>query len=78
MTDTELVVVHTFDNRQEAEMAKSALEAAGHRLLSCEATTAGGMETGALARQRRRGGRARRGCSRPRARCWSCRATPAE
>jgi hypothetical protein len=28
MTDTELVVVHTFGNRQEAELAKSALDAA--------------------------------------------------
>ncbi len=28
MPDSELVVVHTFNNRQEAEMAVSALEAA--------------------------------------------------
>jgi len=28
MTDSELVVVHTFGNRQEADIAKSALDAA--------------------------------------------------
>jgi hypothetical protein len=28
MTDSELVVVHSFGNRQEAELAKSALDAA--------------------------------------------------
>ena len=28
MTDPDLVVVHTFDNRLEADMAKSALDAA--------------------------------------------------
>jgi len=28
MTDSKLVVVHSFGNRQEAEMAKSALDAA--------------------------------------------------
>jgi hypothetical protein len=28
MTDSELVIVHTFGNRQDADMAKSALDAA--------------------------------------------------
>ena len=45
MSDTELVVVHTYDNRQEAEMAKSALDAAE---IDCfvKSDDAGGMETG--------------------------------
>ena len=29
MSDADLIVVHTFNNRQEADLAKSALEAAG-------------------------------------------------
>ena len=29
MSDEDLIVVHTFNNRQEADLAKSALEAAG-------------------------------------------------
>lgn len=45
MTDSELVVVHSFGNRQEAEMAKSALEAADiDSLVSSD--DGGGMETG--------------------------------
>jgi len=45
MTDSELVVVHTFDNRQEAEMAKSALEAAEIDSF-VRSDDGGGMETG--------------------------------
>jgi hypothetical protein len=29
MTDADLVIIHTFNNRPEAELARSALEAAG-------------------------------------------------
>jgi hypothetical protein len=45
MTDSELVVVHRFDNRQEAEMAKSALEAAEIDSF-VRSDDGGGMETG--------------------------------
>ena len=42
MPDVQLVVVHTFDSRPEADMAKSALEAAGIDAL-IQADTGGGM-----------------------------------
>jgi hypothetical protein len=45
MTDSELVVVHSFDNRQEAEMAKSALDAAEIDSY-VRSDDGGGMETG--------------------------------
>jgi hypothetical protein len=45
MTDAELVVVHRFGNRQEAEMAKSALDAASIDSF-VRSDDAGGMETG--------------------------------
>ena len=45
MTDSELVVVHSFGNRQEAEMAKSALDAAEIDSL-VQSDDGGGMETG--------------------------------
>jgi hypothetical protein len=40
--ETELVVVHAFDNGAEAELAKSALEAAGIDAM-IQADTGGGM-----------------------------------
>jgi hypothetical protein len=45
MTDSDLVVVHTFFNRQEAEMAKSALDAAEIDAY-VRSDDGGGMETG--------------------------------
>jgi hypothetical protein len=42
MTDSELVVVHTFNNRPEADLAKSALEAAGIDAM-VQADDGGGM-----------------------------------
>ena len=45
MSDSELVVAHTFDNRQEAEMAKSALDAAEIDAY-VRSDDGGGMETG--------------------------------
>jgi hypothetical protein len=42
MEQTDLVVVHTFNNRPEAELAKSALEAAGIDAM-IQADTGGGM-----------------------------------
>jgi hypothetical protein len=42
MTDSDLVVVHTFNNRSEADLAKSALEAAGIDSM-IQADTGGGM-----------------------------------
>ena len=42
MTDADLVVVHTFNNRQEAELAVSALEAAEIDAMIKE-DSAGGM-----------------------------------
>jgi hypothetical protein len=45
MTDSELVVVHSFGNRQEAEMAKSALDAAEIDSF-VRSDDGGGMETG--------------------------------
>ena len=45
MTDSELVIVHTFYNRQEAEMAKSALDAAAIDSY-VRSDDGGGMETG--------------------------------
>ena len=45
MTDSNLVVVHSFDNRQEAEMAKSALDAAEIDSY-VRSDDGGGMETG--------------------------------
>ena len=45
MTDSELVVVHSFDNRQEAEMARSALDAADIDSY-VRSDDGGGMETG--------------------------------
>jgi hypothetical protein len=50
MSDRELVVVHTFGSRPEADLAKSALEAAGIDAM-VQADTAGGEYPGvALAR----------------------------
>ena len=72
MTDSELVVVHTFDNRQEAEIAKSALEAAEIDSI-VRSDDGGGMRPALLGRQRRRDAGARRGRRRPRARSWICR-----
>lgn len=45
MTDSDLVIVHTFDNRPEADIAKSALDAAE---IDCyvRSDDGGGMETG--------------------------------
>jgi len=45
MTDSELVVVHSFGNRQEAEMAKSALDAADIDSF-VRSDDGGGMERG--------------------------------
>ena len=45
MTHSDLVVVHTFGNRQEAEMAKSALDAAEIDAY-VRSDDGGGMETG--------------------------------
>jgi hypothetical protein len=45
MSDLELVVVHTFSNRQEAEMAKSALDAASIDSY-VRSDDGGGMEVG--------------------------------
>jgi hypothetical protein len=45
MTDSELVVVHSFGNRQEAEMAKSALDAAEIDSF-VRSDDGGGMEVG--------------------------------
>jgi hypothetical protein len=42
MTDSNLVVVHTFNNRAEADLAKSALEAAGIDAM-VQADDGGGM-----------------------------------
>ena len=42
MTDSDLVVVHAFNNRSEADLAKSALEAAGIDSM-IQADTGGGM-----------------------------------
>jgi len=42
MTDSDLVVVHTFNNRSEADLAKSALEAAGIDAM-VQADDGGGM-----------------------------------
>jgi hypothetical protein len=42
MTDSDLVVVHTFNNRPEADLAKSALEAAGIDAM-VQADDGGGM-----------------------------------
>lgn len=42
MSDSELLVVHVFGNRQEAELATSALEAAGIEAI-IRADTGGGM-----------------------------------
>jgi len=45
MADSELVVVHTFMNRPEAELAQSALEAAGIESIVL-ADDAGGVQPG--------------------------------
>lgn len=45
MTDSELVVVHSFGNRQEAELAKSALDAAAIDSF-VRSDDGGGMERG--------------------------------
>jgi hypothetical protein len=45
MSDSELVVVHNFDSRPEANMAKSALDAAGIDSF-VRSDDGGGMETG--------------------------------
>jgi Putative prokaryotic signal transducing protein len=42
MSDSELVVVHTFGSRQEADVAVSALDAAGIEAI-VQADTGGGM-----------------------------------
>jgi putative signal transducing protein len=42
MTDSNLIVVHTFNNRSEADLAKSALEAAGIDAM-VQADDGGGM-----------------------------------
>ena len=42
MTDSDLVVVHTFNNRSEADLAMSALEAAGIDAM-LQADDGGGM-----------------------------------
>ena len=42
MSDTDLVVVHTFSNRVEADLAKSALDAAGIEAL-VRSDDAGGL-----------------------------------
>lgn len=42
MKDADLVIVHTFNNQPEAEIAKGALEAAGIDT-TIQADTAGGM-----------------------------------
>jgi hypothetical protein len=48
MSDSELVVIQTFNNRAEADLAKSALEAAGiDSFVSCD--DAGGMRPGLFA-----------------------------
>ena len=43
MDDSKLVVVHTFNTRQEAELASGALEAAGIEAM-IQSDTAGGMQ----------------------------------
>jgi hypothetical protein len=45
MTDTALIIVHSFSSRPEADMAKSALDAAN---IDCfvRSDDGGGMETG--------------------------------
>jgi hypothetical protein len=48
MGDAELVVVHTFGSRPEADLAKSALEAAGIDAV-VQADTAGGQYPGVAA-----------------------------
>ena len=45
MADSELVIVHTYSNRPEAEMAKSALDAAEIAAF-VRSDDGGGMETG--------------------------------
>jgi hypothetical protein len=45
MADSDLVVVHTFSSRPEAEMAKSALDAAGIQAMVM-ADDAGGTQPG--------------------------------
>lgn len=45
MGDSDLVVVRTFNNRQEAEMAKSALDAAGIESMLL-GDDAGGLQPG--------------------------------
>jgi hypothetical protein len=45
MPDTDLVVVHTFNSRPEAEMARSALDAAGIESMVM-ADDAGGTQPG--------------------------------
>jgi len=42
MSDSDLIVVHTFNNRPEADLAKSALEAAGIDAM-VQADDGGGM-----------------------------------
>ena len=43
MDDSQLVVVHTFNTRQEAELARGALEAAGIDAM-IQSDTGGGMQ----------------------------------
>jgi hypothetical protein len=45
MADSDLIVIHTFNSRQEAEMAKSALDAAGIEAMVV-ADDAGGIQPG--------------------------------
>jgi hypothetical protein len=45
MADSDLIVVHTFNSRPEAEMAKSALDAAGIEAMVV-ADDAGGTQPG--------------------------------
>ena len=45
MADSDLIVVHTFNSRQEAEMARSALDAAGIEAMVV-ADDAGGTQPG--------------------------------
>ena len=45
MADSDLIVIHTFNSRQEAEMAKSALDAAGIEAMVV-ADDAGGTQPG--------------------------------
>ena len=78
MGDTELVVVHSFGNRAEADLAKSALEAAGIDALvrSDDAgglrphmTFVNGAELLVRARGRSGGARCARSAGRGRRRC---------